>query len=309
MRVLKYLFILLIFSCTSLAVYLLTSRGDFEINTSKETTLSKEEIYQFVSDSTQFSKWNTFGEKCVFHITKKTPYNKIEFQTIDNNRTINHTLTLKENDLGTTIYIKSEGVYSFLEKVENLYKPAELIVGIEYTHLPNNINFELSKLKDFFAISPITLERYLSESEILTSFNKEVNLSIKENAQKQFKLLNNDSISLHFNNLLVNVRKTQENDSLLTINLPIVKQNSLENTEEQWVLKTVLRGDDKFIPKAIQKLEMYANEHQLVPIKTRPTIIQFVVNKETTTNNAEWQTTIWFPVEKVATTNDSLSFN
>lgn len=309
MALLKYLLILLLFSSTSLAVFLLTSKGDYEIYSSKETTLSKEEVYQFVSDPTQFEKWSTLDKGATITIVEKKPSNEVIFETSNRGQVLKHHLQLKTIPQGTLITIKSEGEFTFLEKVKNLYESPIQIIGSEYAHLANNINFELSKMKDTYTTTPIVLEQ-IATNAYWKKINSSPLSNIKEAAKDYFAELKAiDSLQTTFSKLIVTksiAPQTNEYNPSITFSLftpsekkePLPKGVIYAPTEEQWILKTTLKGNDRFIDEAIKQLVAYAQTNHFELNETQTASWQYLINEEQTNDVSKWETLIWIYIKK-----------
>ena len=84
MRILKYILLLLLLLGVAFIVFVATQQSDYKVVRSKEIKVSKDIVYNFVSDSTALIDWNPWNkDNAVFKNLKLIPSDTI-LQNITN---------------------------------------------------------------------------------------------------------------------------------------------------------------------------------------------------------------------------------
>lgn len=173
MKILKYVFILILLGIISLSVFVATKDGKYKISHSKTTELTVRSIYKYITDVRNFEQWNpegiseikvdsiykgvhakAFAGQNTIEITKTIPNKSIEFVLDDGENKTKNTFLLKESEENTAIItLETEGQLSFLEKFKALLGGgAESIVGATYEKILNDIHFYLKEELEKYSI-------------------------------------------------------------------------------------------------------------------------------------------------------------
>ena len=176
MKIVKYVFILILLGIISLSVFVATKDGTYHITHEKTSDIAANSVYKYITDLRNYEQWNPDESKEIktdsiykglkakatsahstIEITKVDPNQSIEFTLVQNGAETKNKITLsKAKEQATKITLDTEGSLSFVQKFKSLFLGgAESIVGAPYEKMLNNINFHLKE----------ELEKYELKSE------------------------------------------------------------------------------------------------------------------------------------------------
>ncbi|WP_164998697.1 SRPBCC family protein [Flavobacterium sp. 140616W15] len=160
MRILKYIFLLLLLSLVSLTVFVATQKGDFTVERSKVIKIQRAPLFNFVNDYrnwADFSSWivedpttqfvypqNTSGLNASFSWKGNDGNGDIKTTAVTDTQSINQKMNFdgsladvswvfKDTLGGTKVTWKSKGTMSFLFKIYSaLHGGADKVIGTMY---------------------------------------------------------------------------------------------------------------------------------------------------------------------------------
>ena len=147
MRILKYLFLLLLLFSIGLTVFVTTQKGDFDITRSKVIKANRTTIYNFVND---YRNWETFGSWTTTNNSTKYNYPEVtsgkggSFSWNGDSDGSFKTLTVKENDS-----IHQKMVYNEAE-TEVFWSFKDTIGGTKVSWRTKGKMTPMMKLMNFF---------------------------------------------------------------------------------------------------------------------------------------------------------------
>ena len=193
MKIVKYIFILIILGIISLSVFVATKDGAYHITHEKNSDFASNNVYKYIADLRNYEQWNPEDGKEIkvdsiykglkakassshtsIEITKVEPNQLIEFTLIQNGNETKNKITLsKAEEQVTKITLDTEGTLSFFEKFKALFLGgAESIVGAPYEKILNNINFHLKEELEKFEVKSegivLVNETYFIQQLIVT---------------------------------------------------------------------------------------------------------------------------------------------
>lgn len=168
MRIIKYLFLLLLLSLVALSIFIATQKGDYSIERTKIINSSKSSVYNYVND---FRNWEDFdssiledddiqliypektigtgaayswegseGDGTVQTILAKDNDSIVQKTTL-NQSTINLTWIFKDTLGATKVTCKTKGSMDFYLKIHSLlYGGTEEMIGTSYEKTLNNLD-------------------------------------------------------------------------------------------------------------------------------------------------------------------------
>lgn len=335
MRILKYIFLLLLLFVLALSVYVSTQNGKFTIEKSRVIQLDKSTLFQYVNDfqnwkefygwkdsntateisknpadSTFFFKWKSNSDEGFINrlssnqkdsISQKIHWNKINSDAF---------LTVKDTSNGTKISWKVSGELNFIDKISSIFS----------NKIENEIGSKLEKtLENLDKLLTVEIKKYSIDIEGITAVNQKNYL--KRNAeststdfytvlQKELPLLVNftkeNSIS-SFGHPFVVHEKYQNNASKtkFSVALPL-REIIFTAPDSEFVtdsilphqaLKIVLKGDYSHSEKAWKKGFEHLKNNNLEEDKSGTYREVYVKNRLDSNYPSEWITEIYIPVK------------
>ena len=339
MRILKYLFLLLLLSFVALTIFIATQKGDFTVERSKIINSPKSNVFNFVND---FRNWEDFGSWMTQDPTIKINYSA---KTIGAGASYSwegkegsgdlKTLFVKENDSisqkmnyngnsssvfwsfkdtigGTKVTWKTNGKMNFSMKVYSAFNGGiNAIIGKMYENslvsLDKTLDFEINTFTvkvDGLAKMPATF--YLHQT-----FTSEISKVIKNSRivfDKINAFCNQNDIERHGKPfLLYHTYDLATGLTRLSFCVPIKKEIFTSagsdilsgKLEEFEAVKTTLTGDYSHTKKAVDKATAYINENRIVLDPTFSHLALFKVRKTEIKSPSKWVTEMYYPIKPV----------
>lgn len=337
MRILKYIFLLLLLSLVSLTVFVATQKGDFTVERSKVIKTQRAPLFNFVND---YRNWADFGSWVVedptmqFVFPQNTSGLNASFSWKGNDgsgdmKTIavtdTQSITQKMNfdgslaDVswvfkdtlgGTKVTWKSKGTMSFLFKIYSaLNGGADKVIGTMYEKSLANLDKILVYETNTFDIKvdgvvkkPETF--YISQS--FTSEISKITKNVRVVAPKLISFCEANGIEINGKPfVLYHTYDTTNGLAKISICLPIKKEIftsagsdiSTGKLEPFEAVKTTLKGDYSHTKQAIEKAKAYINNQKLFPDLNWSHLEIYSVSKSEIPNPSKWVTEIYYPVK------------
>ncbi|MEO8253786.1 MAG: GyrI-like domain-containing protein [Flavobacterium sp.] len=336
MRILKYIFLLLLLSLVALSIFIATQKGDFFVERSKIINSPKASIYNYVND---YRNWSDFGSW-----TSEDPEVKINYpqNTIgkgasyswegkDGNGSI-HTIAVKENDSiaqdlefegtssriswhfkdtigGTKVTWKSKGKMSFFFKIYSaLHGGTDRIMGAVYekslTNLDKALDFEIntfSTIDNGIVQKPIM--NYIGQT--FTSELDKVNKNFKVVIPKLETFCQKNDIFINGKPFIMyHTYDTAKGIAKITIGIGIKEAIFLSagsdivsgKIDAFEGAKTTLTGDYSHLKTAYNKTINYLNQNKLSPNPIFSHLEIYANGKNDVKNPSKWLTEIYVPI-------------
>ena len=336
MRILKYIFLLLLLSLVALSIFVATQKGDFLVERSKIINSPKSSVYNYVND---YRNWSDFGSW-----TSEDPEIKINYpqNTIgkgasyswegnDGNGEIK-TIRIQENDSivqsmkfegttstvfwnfkdtigGTKVTWRSKGKMSFLFKIYSaLQGGADNVIGTIYEKSLAN----LDKALDYEINTFSTIDNGIVQKPVM-NYIRQTFTSELSKVNKNFKIVipklttfceeNNIVVSgkpfiiYHTNDVVKGLAK-------ITIGINIRDAIFLSSgsdivsgkLEAFEGVKTTLTGDYSHLTAAYNKTTNFLNQNKLSPNPIFSHLEIYSSGKTEVKNPSKWVTEIYIPI-------------
>ena len=340
MRILKYLFLLLLLSLVALSIFVATQKGDFTVERSQIINSPKSTVFNFVND---YRNWEDFSSWIVEDPEMQITYPK---KTIGSGATISWegkegtgdmlTVFVKENDSisqkmnydgtsssvfwsfkdtigGTKVTWKTTGKMSFTMKVYTAFNGGiNKIIGETYekslANLDKTLDFEINT----YAVKVNGLVKKLGTFYLRQTFTSEISKVIK-NGQivfpKMITFCEQNNIELNGKPFIIyHTYDTVSGLTKLSFCVPIKNQiltssgsDILTGKLEPFeAIKTTLTGDYSHTKKALDKAKTYINTNRIALDPTFSHVENFTISKTEIKNPSKWVREIYYPIKPKA---------
>ncbi|MGZ9733799.1 SRPBCC family protein [Flavobacterium sp. GNP002] len=340
MRILKYLFLLLLLSLVALSIFVATQKGDFTVERSQIINSPKSTVFNFVND---YRNWEDFSSWIVEDPEMQITYPK---KTIGPGATISWegkegtgdmlTVFVKENDSisqkmnydgtsssvfwsfkdtigGTKVTWKTTGKMSFTMKVYTAFNGGiNKIIGETYekslANLDKTLDFEINT----YAVKVNGLVKKLGTFYLRQTFTSEISKVIK-NGQivfpKMITFCEQNNIELNGKPFIIyHTYDTVSGLTKLSFCVPIKNQiltssgsDILTGKLEPFeAIKTTLTGDYSHTKKALDKAKTYIYTNRIALDPTFSHVENFTISKTEIKNPSKWVTEIYYPIKPKA---------
>lgn len=337
MRILKYLFLLLLLSLVAMTIFIATQKGDFTVERSKIINSPRPAIYNYVNDNKNSEDWSSWTledpEIKITHsqnaIGKGSSYS---WEGKDRSGDI-QTLYAKENDsivqkmnydgntsdvfwsfkdtLGKTkVTLKTKGEMSFAYKISNIFNGgAKGIIGMMFEKSLNNIDKKLDYEINTYSIKVDGLVNLPESFYLAQTFTSEIS-KVAKNSEIVFSKITSFCKK---NNIVISgkpfvIYHTYDSINQLTkisICIPIKdpifivegSDISSKKLEPYQAVKTTLTGDYSHNNKALNKTTDYLATNYLNSNPVFSHLEIYTIGKSQIKNPSKWVTEIYIPVK------------
>jgi effector-binding domain-containing protein len=337
MKILKYIFLLLLLSFISLSIYIATQKGDFTVERTIVIQASKIDIYNYVNDYRNWGNIISFlaeDEKKEINLSKNNPekinssctwkgikgegfvqtlaLNKPDsiFQKMNHDGT-DYLITWKFKDTigGTKVSWKSTGIMSFPFKIYTfLNGGADRIIGTDLekslANLDTNLDYEINT----FSIKENGIVRKLETNYLYQTFSSTIN-NVLKNRQIVFSKIITFCKQNHieFNGKPFVIYHTKNINGLSKISFCVPIKQAINTSDGSDIMasklnsflavKTTLIGDNSHIEKALEKSKSYFNTNKITPSSKFSHIEIYTISGAEIKNPSKWKTEIYFPIK------------
>lgn len=336
MRILKYIFFLLLLSLVALSIFVATQKGEFTIERSKIINSPKSTIYNYINDSKNWKEWNSWAvEDSLMNISfyKNTntkgqilswegnksngeietlnsiPNDSISQKMNFNGNSAALVMHLKDTLKGTKIAWKATVKLGFVNKIiatfnGNIENEITLMFEKSLANLDRRLDYEINTYKVNVIGVSIKPECFYLEQTFTSEFSKvRKNSEIVFNKITAFCKQNKITISgkpfLIYHNYDVERELTK-----ISICIPIKEEIFITEGSEilskklrsQPVIKATITGDYSHTKIALDQANEYIREKKYIKNTVYSHFEIFVVDKTKTNNPSKWVTEIQIPV-------------
>jgi effector-binding domain-containing protein len=336
MRILKYIFLLLLLSLVALSIFVATQKGEFTIERSKIINSPKSTIYSYINDSKNWREWNSWAvEDSLLYVTylqnASTKNQIISWEGKDNNGDIETlksvsndsisqimnfngnsaevSLLLKDTLKGTKISWKANVKLGFVNKIiatfnGNIEDEVSSMFEKSLTNLDRRLDYEINTYRINTIAVSIRSECFYLEQTFTSEFSK-----VRKNSEivfnkittfcKQNKIIISGKPFLIYHNYDLERQLTK-----ISICIPIKEEIFITEGSEflckklrsQPVIKATISGDYSHIKIALEKVNAYIREKKYIKNTVYSHFEIFVLDKTKTINPSKWITEIQIPV-------------
>lgn len=335
MRILKYLFLLMLLSLVALSVFVATQKGEFNIERSLVINSPRAAAFNYVNDYRNwedFSSWivEDSGMKMVYPQKTIGKGGSYSWEGKESNGDM-QTVFVKENDSitqkmnydgtaseafwkfkdtigGTKVTWKISGKMSFAMKIYSVINGgAEKIIGHicekSLTNLDKKLDYEINT----YAIKVNGLVRKLETyylKQIFTSKISDVTKNTKIIFPKIIEFCTQNNIELNGKPFLIyHTYDLEKGVTKLSFCVPIKQQihtsegsDILSGKLESFeAIKTTLKGDYSHTKKALDKTTQYLNANRIATDSKFSHLEVYTIGKTEVKNPSKWVTEIYYP--------------
>ncbi|WP_395050891.1 GyrI-like domain-containing protein [Flavobacterium sp.] len=347
MRILKYLFLLLLLSLVALSIFVATQKGNFTVERSKIINSPKSSVYNYVNDYKNWRDWNSLAtEDSLINITySKNTIGKgsscswngkqgdgdLQTTNIKENDSIIQTMNFNGNSadvsmsfkdtLGKTkVSWKAKGKMGFLFKVLTAFNGgAEKIFGSVFEKSLINLDKKLDYEINTYSVKVNGLvnnpETFYLAQTFTSEFSKvSKNSGIVISKITTFCKKNNVTISgKPF--VIYHTYNTTNELTKMSVCIPIKdpiffiegSDISSEKLQSYQAVKTTLTGDYSHTKKALDKTLEYIRANYLNADKAISHIEIYSIGRNEINNPSKWITEIYFPIRQKAVSKPTVA--
>ena len=337
MRILKYLFLLLLLSFVALSIFVATQKGAFTVEKSKIINSPKSNVYNYVNDYRNwedFSSWITEDPEIKITYPKKTigPGASFSWEGKEGLGEVK-TLFAKENDSisqimnyngsesrvswrfkdtvgGTKVTWKTIGKMSFSMKVlttfnGGIYRIIDDIYEKSLTNLDKTLDFEINT----YSVKVNGLVKKLGTFYLKQTFTSEISKVTKNSRivfPKSIAFCKQNDIEMNGKPfILYHTYDTVNGLAKLSFCVPIKSQiltssgsDILADKLEPFdAVKTTLTGDYSHTKKALDKANEYINANKVIIDQAFSHLESFSISRTEIKNPSKWVTEIYYPIK------------
>ena len=337
MRILKYLFLLLLLSFVALSIFIATQKGEFNVERSQIINSPKSNIFSFVND---FRNWEDFGSWTTEDNEIKISYpNKTigpgasyswdgkdgsgDMKTIfvKDNDSISQKMnyngtsssvfwTFKDTVGGTKVTWKTIGKMNFSMKIYTAFNGGiDRIIGKMYekslANLDKVLDYEINTYTvkvDGLAKIPATFylqQTFTSEISKVTKNSRIVfNKIVTFCKQNDIELNGKPFLMYHTYDLVKGLTRLSFCVPIKTEIFTSAGSDILSGKLEAFdAVKTTLTGDYSHTKKALDKSTAYINTNKIVVDPTFSHLEIFKISKSEIKSPSKWITEIYYPIK------------
>jgi effector-binding domain-containing protein len=338
MKILKYIFLLLLLSFVSFSVFIATKKGHFTVEKSKIIHTSKLNLYNYVND---YQNWGDFMAFMVedpnikIHFSKTTVGKgaKSTWEGTEGNGTV-QTFSVKENDSitqkmdldgsefnttwifkdtlgGTKVTLKSKGEMSFSYKIYTaLHGGATRIIGSLFEKSLANLDKSLDYEINTYSIKEDGIVTKLGTPYLKQSFTSKISSVIKNTRivfPKIIDFCKQNKITLNGKPFVI-YHTYDEKSELAKISICIPIKEAIMTSDGSDIMsdqleafpaiKVTLKGDYSHSKEALAKSKSYLNRNVITPDFRFSHLEVFTISKLNIKNPSKWKTEIYLPIKQ-----------
>ncbi|MBK0368944.1 SRPBCC family protein [Flavobacterium agrisoli] len=337
MKILKYIFLLLLLSLITVTVFLATQKGDFTIERSRIIKAPKTALFNYIND---YRNWEDFSSWMIDNSANTVNYGEIssgknayvswvnnenqgDIKTISTKNTdeiqqklnydgtlIDSQITFKDTIGGTKVTWETKGEMSFYHKVyTSLNGGADKIIGTVYEKTLLNLDKILDFETNTYAIKVNGVVKKSESFYIKQTFTSEIQ-KITKNARivipKLVEFCSNNGIAANGKPFIIyHTYDTSKNLAKISICLPINKEiftssgsDILTGKLEAFeAVKTTLTGDYSHREEAIAKTIQFVNNEKLILNPSWSHLEILTSSKQDIKSPSKWVTELYYPLK------------
>ena len=336
MRILKYLFLLLLLSLVALSIFVATQKGEFTVERSKIINSPRSAVFNYVNDSNNWKEWNSLAveDSLIKIIPSQNTIGKGssfswqgeqgdgDFQTLNskdndsitqkinfNGNTADATLSFKDTLGKTKVSWKAKGKMGFLFKVMTAFNGgANKIFGSMFEKSLVNLDKKLDYEINTYSIKVDGLVNKTETNYLAQTFTSEFS-KVSKNAgiviAKITKFCSKNNITISGKPFVIYHTYDTDNElTRLSICIPIkdpifISEGSdlVSKTLPPFQgLKTTLTGHYSHNKKALDKATEYLHSKYLSTDAAFSHLEIYTIGKNETNNPSKWITEIYYPI-------------
>ena len=337
MRILKYLFLLLLLSLVALSIFVATQKGEFTLERSRVINSPKSAVFNYVNDTKNWEDWNSWAvEDSLMHVTLskntlgkgslcswegkagsgdlKTLYAKVNdsiLQTMNFNGNSSEVfMSFKDTLKGTKVTWKATGKMSFMYKIMNTFNGgAEKVIGLMFEKSLTNLDRKLDYEINTYSIKVNGVSNKLENFYLEQTFTSEIS-KIRKNSEIVISKITNfckqNTITISGKPFIIyNTYDSANGLARISICIPIkeaifiVEGSDIMSKKIKafQAVKTTLTGDYVHLKAALNKTREFIKANYLTKDMAFSHVEVFVTSKKEEKSPSKWITEIYIPVK------------
>jgi effector-binding domain-containing protein len=336
MRILKYIFLLLLLTFVALSIFIATQKGDFFVERSKIINASKSSVFNHLNDYrnwTDFGSWstedpemkinysqNTIGKGASYSWEGKEGAGEIQTLYVKENDSISQKMnyngttstvswSFKDTIGGTKVTCRTKGKMSFMFKIYTaLNGGVDRVIGTIYEKSLANLDKILDYEINTYSIKINGLIKkpqtfYIGQT--FTSEIEKVNTNFKIVVPKIITFCKENNVPIKGNPFVIYHTYDVPNGlTKISICIPILSEIFISagsdltsgKLEAFEAVKTTLTGDYSHALEGYNKTVEYINKNQLIRDTTISHIEIYPTDKTEVKNPSKWVTELYIPL-------------
>ena len=343
MRILKYIFLLILLVFIASSVFIATQKGEYKVTRSRVVDVSNAIAFDYVSDFANWPQWMIFedgkvnysfptysGEKTnsfkwdgsqstgeVYTISKSAT-DSIKQKMIYDGSPSEVTWTFKDTVGGTKITVISQGKMNFMSKFRALRNGnADKFVGAFYenslANLDKTLKHELKTFKIEVQGIVVKAAKYYIQQTIISKDSKVINNSRIMRAKLEAFAKENSIVADGQPFILYHYSDPLKNTTKFSVCYPVKNEifisegsdMSSSHYDSFRAVKTTLTGNYTHLVDAWQKTTAYVNENKLIQKTSLPRLELYKIGKEKFSSPTQWVTELYMPIEDGAISTET----
>jgi len=340
MRILKYLFLLLLLSLVALSIFVATQKGGFNVERSKIINSPKSSIFNYVNDYENWEDWNSLavGDSLINISYSQNTIGKVsscswdgnqgsgDIQTISTkeNENIEQSMTFNGNSadvsmsfkdtLGKTkVTWKATGKMGFLFKALTAFNGgANKLFGIMFENSLNILDKKLDYEINTFSVKVDGITKFKETFYLAQTFTSEFSKVSKNSGiviSKITHFCNKNNITISGKPFVIyHTYDTTNELTKLSICIPIkdpiflIEGSDISSVTQKpfEAVKTTLTGDYSHRNKALDKAKDYLRANYLSSDPSFSHLEMYTIGKKDINNPSKWVTEIYYPIRPKA---------
>ena len=337
MRILKYLFLLLLLSLVALSIFVATQKGEFTLERSRVINSPKSAVFNYVNETKNWEDWNSWAvEDSLMHVTLskntlgkgslcswegkagsgdlKTLYAKLNdsiLQTMNFNGNSSEVfMSFKDTLKGTKVTWKAKGKMSFMYKIMNTFNGgAEKVIGLMFEKSLTNLDRKLDYEINTYSIKVNGVSNKLENFYLEQTFTSEIS-KIPKNSEIVISKITNfckqNTITISGKPFIIyNTYDSANGLARISICIPIkeaifiVEGSDIMSKKIKafQAVKTTLTGDYVHLKAALNKTREFIKANYLTKDMAFSHVEVFVTSKKEEKSPSKWITEIYIPVK------------
>lgn len=339
MKIIKYIFLLILLALVGISVYIATQNGSYTIKRSTFINVPKEVVFNYINDYRNWDQWmdlneksadvqfsfpdNTVGQGSSFSWTNGTESGSIHSLFVKENDSISQkividgnssksALTLNDSIGGTQLNWTVTGNADFSTKIKAAFNGGvEQFKAKMFQNSLNNVSAIITKEISSFSTQVIgiaTIEGGFFVKQTATVKLRDMNSKITPMLQKMNTFFKNANLQMNGKPFVIYESSDNANNTITFSVCGPLKEEifvsnpsdvSIEKLEPFKSLKTVLKGDYSHRDEAVKKAMKYISDNNI----NRNTALKYMdiytVNASAEKSPSKWVTEVLIPIEAI----------
>ncbi len=343
MRILKYIFLLILLVFIASSVFIATQKSDYIVTRSRVVNVSKAIAFDYVSDYANWPQWMIFEDGKVNYSFPTDSNDKTNSFKWDGSQTTGEVYTItksatdsikqkmvydgsesevswtfKDTIGGTKITVISQGKLNFMSKFKALRNGnADKFVGAFYENslasLDKTLKHELKTFKVEVQGIVIKAAKFFIQKTIISLDSKILNNNRIMRAGLEAFAKENSIVADGQPFILYHYSNPSNNTTKFSVCYPVKNEIFISEGSDMSsghydsfrAVKTTLTGNYTHLAEAWQKTNAYINENRLIKKDSLPRLELYKIGKEKFSSPTQWVTELYLPIEDAAISTET----